>query len=267
MSIFRFFIKTKSGILSALLILLGCTSLVIGLFSTGISFLLQLFALICLFLLFFYWVVVLSKRPSKLGKFARFLKWLMISVVIVVFILFIIVEYNVIREDGGDQEIPESAQIVIVLGCKVNGEAPSLMLRLRLEAALQRLEESPDSIAVLCGGQGPGEDITEAECMRRWLIFHGIDESRLIKEDQSENTRENVRNAAKILGIDSSDSKEAVVVTTGFHLFRSKKICNSEGFSTYGIAAKMPDLPFYRLNYYCREFASVLKMYAQEIFA
>jgi uncharacterized SAM-binding protein YcdF (DUF218 family) len=191
----------------------------------------------------------------------------MILGVSILFILFLVAEYHIIKQDDGDSEIPESAKIVIVLGCKVNGEDPSRMLRYRLEAALTRLEESPDSIAILCGGQGPGEDISEAECMKRWLMDHGIEESRLIKEDQSENTRENVRNAAKILGVNRENPSQAVVVSTGFHLFRSKKICSAEGFQTYGIAAKMPEIPFYHLNYYCREFASVIKMYIQEIMA
>ncbi|MBO5248452.1 MAG: YdcF family protein [Clostridia bacterium] len=158
-------------------------------------------------------------------------------------------------------------QTVIVLGCSVRGETPSLMLRYRLEAALEWMTMHPNSVAVLCGGQGEGEDISEAECMKRWLMQHGIDESRLKKEDTSTNTRENIRNAKKIVDDNTDDPTQAVVVSTGFHLFRSKRICESEGFSAYGIAAKMPELPFFHLNYYCREFASVLKMYLQEIIA
>lgn len=163
--------------------------------------------------------------------------------------------------------MPDSVQTVIVLGCGVRGETPSLMLRYRLEATLQWLNEDPDSVAILCGGQGPGEDITEAEAMRRWLTEHGVEENRLLKEEKSTNTRENIRNAEKIIGENASNQKEVAVVTTGFHLFRSKKICNSEGLVSYGIAAKMPELPFFHLNYYCREFASIMKMYLQEIFA
>lgn len=263
----REILHTKISVFSVILILTGLVSLLVGFTPTGIPFLFQLFALFCFALLIFVWSVILSTKPGKFQKIAKVLKWTIIVAFLVLLISFLVVEYHILQNHNGDDDIPESAQIVIVLGCKVNGEVPSLMLRYRLEAALERLEESPDSIAVLCGGQGVGEDISEAEAMRRWLVDRGIDESRLMKEDQSENTRQNVRNAAEILGVDGENSPQAVVVTTGFHLFRSKRICNSEGFEAYGIAAKMPEIPFFHLNYYCREFASVVKMYLQEIFA
>ena len=257
----------KAGIVSLGLILAGLCSFAVGFMSTGISFLFQLFSLFCFVLLIFLWSLILSAKPGRFRVSARILKWVIIASVLLLLILFVVVEFNIVKHHNGDDVIPESAKIVIVLGCKVNGETPSMMLRYRLEAALERLEESPDSIAILCGGQGAGENISEAEAMRRWLVARGIDEGRLIKEDQSENTRENVRNAAKILGVDSENRKDAVVVSTGFHLFRSKKICGYEGFDTYGIAGKMPEIPFFRLNYYCREFGSVIKMYMQEIVA
>ncbi len=267
MSKIRQFMQTKVGTISTLLVFVGFVSFAVSYTSTGISFLFQLFSLLCFATVLFLWSVIYAKKPGKLRPLAQTVKYLIIGGFSVLFALFLFVEYNIMKHDGGDESIPDTAKIVIVLGCKVNGEDPSRMLRYRLETALSRLEESPDSIAILCGGQGPGEDITEAECMRRWLMARGIDESRLIKEDQSENTRENVRNAARILGATPENPQQAVVVSTGFHLFRSKKICLSEGFKTYGIAAKMPEIPFYHLNYYCREFASVIKMYIQEIMA
>ena len=58
-------------------------------------------------------------------------------------------------------------ETVLVLGCSVKGERPSRMLRQRIEAATEYLEKNPDSKAVLSGGQGPDEKISEAECMRR----------------------------------------------------------------------------------------------------
>ena len=45
-------------------------------------------------------------------------------------------------------------------------------------------EEYPDTVLVLTGGKGYGEDISEAECMRRYLVKHGVAESRLLLEDQ-----------------------------------------------------------------------------------
>lgn len=63
-------------------------------------------------------------------------------------------------------------ETVLVLGCSVE-ERPSRMLRQRIEAATEYLEKNPDSKAVLSGGQGPDEKISEAECMRRELVHRG----------------------------------------------------------------------------------------------
>ncbi len=263
----RQFIQTKVGCFSVIAILVGLVCFFISFTSTGISFLFQLLSLFSFALVAFTWVVIVSSRPGKYRIVAGIVKWLIIFLVFVLLIMFLVVEFQIVQHHNGDEDIPESAQIVIVLGCKVNGEVPSMMLRYRLDAALTRLEEFPNSVAVLCGGQGVGENISEAECMKRWLVERGIAEDRLILEDKSENTRENVKNAAEILGVTGEEPNQAVVVSTGFHLFRSKKICDSQGFETYGIAAKMPEIPFFHLNYYCREFASVVKMYIQDILA
>jgi hypothetical protein len=58
-----------------------------------------------------------------------------------------------------------ACQYVIVLGCGVNGTEPSLSLRYRIDAACEYLTAHPDAVAVLSGGQGPDEDMTEAACM------------------------------------------------------------------------------------------------------
>ena len=261
------FFTIKRVLISAILLSLGLIFLAVSFTSSGISFLFQLLFCFCLLLFVFYWSVLLSKGEGRLKIPAKVVTWCIACIVLLLLILFIIVEYNVLLHHNGDAEIPDSAQYVIVLGCKVNGETPSMMLRYRLDAALQWLNDHPDSLAILCGGQGAGEDVTEAEAMRRWLTERGIEDNRLIKEDHSTNTRENIRNASRLIDATASDEKEVVVITTGFHLFRSKKICDSEGLVSYGVAAKMPEIPLFHLNYYCREFASIIKMYLQEIFA
>ena len=70
---------------------------------------------------------------------------------------------------------PENAT-VIVLGCKVNGETPSKMLYDRSLSALEYLNENPEAVCIASGGQGKGEDISEAQAIYNILIEH----SRLI---------------------------------------------------------------------------------------
>ena len=81
---------------------------------------------------------------------------------------------------------------IIVLGAHVAGTRLSKALLERTRRALRYLEENPETRAVLSGGQGQGEQISEAEAMYRYLTEHGIDGSRLILEDRSTNTKENL---------------------------------------------------------------------------
>lgn len=70
---------------------------------------------------------------------------------------------------------PEAQSTVVVLGCKVNGKNPSLMLRKRLEAAYDYLSKNPGVPCIVSGGQGPNEGISEAQCMYNYLTERGID--------------------------------------------------------------------------------------------
>ena len=75
---------------------------------------------------------------------------------------------------------PQNLDYVIVLGAHVRGTVPSRALRKRLDCAKAYAEENPDTIFFLSGGQGSGEDITEAEAMYRYLTEKGVDGDRLI---------------------------------------------------------------------------------------
>ena len=90
------------------------------------------------------------------------------------------------------EDIPNDADYLIVLGAGVNGTEPSLSLYNRLAASENWLREHPNSVAVLSGGQGQNEQISEAECMYRWLVNQGIDASRIFKEEKSTSTEENI---------------------------------------------------------------------------
>ena len=103
---------------------------------------------------------------------------------------------------------------LIVLGAGVNGSAPSLSMVNRLEAALDYLEAYPDAVAIVSGGQGAGEDVTEASAMHDWLIAHGVPESRIVQEEQSTSTRENLENSFAIIRSRGGDPADGVAVVS-----------------------------------------------------
>lgn len=129
----------------------------------------------------------------------------------------------------------QNLDYVVVLGAHVQGETPSKALRKRLETALDYGEKNPDTMLVLTGGRGYGEDITEAECMRRWLIERGIPEERLILEDQSTSTKENLLFARTLTGC---HQKRTGILSNDFHIYRALQLARFLGYGqAEGIAA------------------------------
>jgi len=148
---------------------------------------------------------------------------------------------------------------VIVLGAGVRGTVPSLSLKERIQAAYDYLTENPDAVAVLSGGQGPGEEITEAACMYRELTQMGIDGSRLLPEENSTSTIENLT-----FSVDTAEASTGTrpvkigIVSSEYHIFRAKCFAGDLGLEPVGIPAKTSWFAL-RFNYYLREVAAVWK--------
>lgn len=153
------------------------------------------------------------------------------------------------------------ADAAIVLGAGVNGTTPSLSLATRLDAALSYLEAHPDIPVVLTGGQGYGEDITEAACMYDYLTERGVEPDRLILEESASNTSENFAFSAPLLeaaGVDIATDTVAVV-TNDFHVARSRLIAWKKGYGvTVGVGAPIP-WAHLEVNYSLREAFAVVK--------
>lgn len=117
---------------------------------------------------------------------------------------------------------PQKSDAIIVLGCKVNGENPTRFLYERTMLASKLYKEGYAKYIILSGGKGHGENISEAECMRRILINEGIEDDKLILEDKSTNTYENLVNSKRI--IDDRNFEDVLIVSNKFHLRRAKMI-------------------------------------------
>lgn len=165
--------------------------------------------------------------------------------------VFAVFEAPVISNAKTDAD-PQS-DYLIVLGAGVNGSAPSLSMVNRLEAALDYLEAYPDAVAIVSGGQGAGEDVTEASAMHDWLVAHGMPESRIVQEDQSTSTRENLENSFAIIRSRGGDPADGVaVVSSEYHLYRAKQMARALGAKPLGVAVETT-LPTMRANYFIRE--------------
>ena len=175
-------------------------------------------------------IAVLVFLFPRLHRVGRIVLGVLVCAGVIVFAGF---EIPVVRDARTDTDAHPDA--IIVLGAGVNGSTPSLSMCNRLDAALAYLGANPDALAVVSGGQGEGEDITEAKAMADYLTAHGIDSARIVQEDQSRTTRENLENSFAILRARGYDPANGVgIVTSEYHLYRAKRMVRALGAEPVG---------------------------------
>ena len=164
---------------------------------------------------------------------------------------FCAVEIPIVKNSFTDKDAERD--YLIVLGAAVHGDTPSLALQHRLEGALDYMEKYPDSIAIVSGGKGQGENITEAKCMYDWLMEHGVSPDRVIMEDKATSTMENLQFSFDIIRSrgDEPDGNIAIV-SSAYHLYRAKCMAKILGAEAAGVRGNM-GYPIYMLNCYIRE--------------
>lgn len=147
------------------------------------------------------------------------------------------------------------ANYMIILGAKVkaNGE-PSLALKERLDAAAPYLKKYKHVNVIVSGGKGADEPQSEAVVMANYLIAQGIDATRIIKEDQSMSTTENLRYSKKLL---PKNETAITLVSNDFHLYRAGYLAKKEGLTADSVAAKTPESVTVQLH--IREMAAIAK--------
>lgn len=148
------------------------------------------------------------------------------------------------------QNTAEDETTVVVLGCMVYGTRPSRVLTDRCEAACDYLKEHPAAVCIASGGQGTGEDITEARAIYTLLTENGIEPERIYLEEQSENTEENMLYSAELIK-EKGFSEHIAAATDSFHEFRAKIYAQRAGLE----AAALPSATylFVAPGYWLRE--------------
>ena len=142
---------------------------------------------------------------------------------------------------------------IIVLGAQVKESGPSVVLRYRLDRAVSYLKENDNTLVIVSGGKGINEPATEASVMKEYLVNNGINENRIIIEDKSNTTKENLINSKKI----TRDNKSIGIVTNNFHMYRALLIGKKYKVKAVGIPSKSNS--YYLPNNLLREVFAYIK--------
>lgn len=207
-----------------------------------------------LFLLLGILIICLVLFHRKINK-----KQIMILKVLLIglLLIFVFVEIKIISFSNRQYE--QNADYVILLGSGVTNNGPSLDLQRRLEAAYDCLIDN-DSLIIVTGGKGKNEPVSEALCAKNYLVDKGIDEGRIILEDNSFSTYENLLNSKKIIEEkgDSVKNKRILIVSSCFHLYRADYISRKLGYDDMTCKASLGVVYLWPYSY-TREFFALVK--------
>lgn len=185
---------------------------------------------------------------SKLSKIFSVIA----SVVLAVgFVLFMIAEIPVWTHSGSDDQT--DAPYLIVFGAAVHGSAPSLSMRERVDAAFEWIKDHPDGTVVLSGGRGENEDLSEAQAMNTILLSYGVSQDRILLEENSTSSYENLLFSLQIIKEDGGDpSGRVALCSSEYHMYRLCILGSSLGCEPVRMAAGTGHFSL-RVNYAVRE--------------
>lgn len=148
-----------------------------------------------------------------------------------------------------------NADYIVVLGAGIIGDKVTPLLAARIEKGIEMLGYNPNAVLIMSGGQGPGEDIPESEAMAAYAVDKGVDPEKIIMEQKSVSTQENLRLLRELM---NKQKPEIIVVTTAYHVFRALILAKKQGIRCKGFGAKTKW--YFTLNAFIREFAGYLRL-------
>lgn len=179
-----------------------------------------------------------------------FVAFALISLFVIAVFLILVLTVIMIVASTDKLRNPEDLPIV-VLGCKIKEDKPGKTLKLRLDAAFEYLAAHPKAVCVVCGGRYGG--FTQAEVMKKYLENKGISPSRILSDDKSSTTYENIKNARKLL----PSAIDIYIATNRYHIYRAKLFAKRFNFVAHSLVVKTPPLQIFYA--WPREYSAVIK--------
>lgn len=130
---------------------------------------------------------------------------------------------------GLDDTASGDEEALVVLGAAVFGRQVSPSLAQRLEVAIDQHRRNPSALIVVTGGQGPQEDVAEADASRDYLLARGVPDAVIVVEDRSTSTEENFAFARLLLDQRLGDGYRIAFVTNEYHVWRASRLAAAAG--------------------------------------
>jgi uncharacterized SAM-binding protein YcdF (DUF218 family) len=156
-----------------------------------------------------------------------------------------------------DQE--QRVDAIVVMGAAQFNGRPSAVLQARLDTTLRIWQDGMAPLVIVTGGKMPGDAFTESEASRNFLVDQGVPEAAIILENEGRNSEDSLAGVARIAG--ELNIQDVLIVSDGFHLFRSKLIADDLGLEPVGVPVDdSPIRPWSstELDYILRETAAVI---------
>ena len=191
-------------------------------------------------------------------KINRNIKRILLVLMTMILAIFIVIETMIVSYSI--KKCDDDADYVIVLGSQIRTDGPSNDYKARLDSAYEYLIDNDMSMVICTGGQGINEPISEAKGGADYLIKKGLYEDRIIIEDKSLNTLQNLENAKLLIEDRNDDVSEVkvVIVSADYHLYRASYLAKRLGYGNvsckggHGLLILLP-------QYYTREFFALIK--------
>lgn len=231
---------------------LALVALFFQFFMAGYSFTVLVCCCLMGILLFYNLAYLLQKKYPKQVRVVR----RVFTILLCIGLLIVgVTEILIINASFGDPR--EAVDYLVVLGAKVRPDGPSVSLMDRIKAARDYLTEHPEVIAIVSGGQGPDEPMTEAQCMYEQLVALGIDPGRIWLEDRATSTWENLNYTLNLIEEKTGSRPEKLgILSSEYHLFRAGLFAEKCGIQSVGIPARTSRIS-QMVNHFMREVAGV----------
>ena len=192
------------------------------------------------------------------GLYRRLPRWAWVLVPILTALMLVL--SAALATFGRTDTATHREDAVVVLGAALKDGEATPALRSRLDVAVDYSVANPEAVIVVAGGLGPGETVTEARAMQRYLVAHGVAEDRILREDRSTNTSENFAYTKGLLEARFGTDYTTAFVTSDYHVLRAAGIAEKAGTrSTHAHA----DTPWFEVPVdYVRELLAITKFVA-----